>query len=133
MDEKVIRNFWISLEKPESLPEGWTWVQDIEDMAILLDAYELIHPNEPPSYLPHYVCAPIKLKSDTLFWYETYVTEEFVYIWRPSICDPEVTESDVSFGCIIEQTPDGYEWTQLFEDEWEDDYEEEDPEDEQDF
>ena len=120
MNEDFIRNFWLSQEKPKSLPDGWTWIKDMENILTLLEAYEVLYPDKDKSYLPHYICAPIKMKDSILYWYEYCIIEEnFILIWRPSICDPEVTESNILFGGIFEETFD--------------EQEDEDEEDEEDF
>lgn len=80
----------------------------MEDILTLLDAYALLYPDKVYPYLPHYICAPIKMKDSILYWYEYCITEDFIFIWRPSICDPEVEESNILFGGIFE---DGFGWT----------------------
>lgn len=114
MDEDLIRNFWISPEQPENLPDGWTWAKDMECIVTLLGTYQLLYPNKVYPDLPHYICAPIKMKKSIFYWYDFCIIEDFVFIWRPSICDPEVKE-EIFYNGIF--------------DEWEDENEDEEEED----
>jgi len=90
MDEESIRNFWISQEKPKNLPKNWTWVNDMINVSELFSAYKILHPDkEPAIQLLHYICAPWKMKEEVEFWFSNYITENFIYIWRPMFCDPD--------------------------------------------
>lgn len=96
MDEEFIPNFWVSSEKPKNLSDKWFWVEDVEDIVTLVDAYYILFPESNVLHESEcYISLPI-YEFNFYDWWLPYIAEKgnFILIWRPSICDPIEEDND---------------------------------------